>query len=299
MLQRWQASQPWKHQIETPTLLKKSFQDHAFYVVETKTRKEIIIGHPASIRLGLIQVLCKNIAKSIAVIETKNSFQDHKLSIDGKTTCRKWRSKSESFRETNVRYDTPQHTGISHDSDMLTPFKTPKRSELKRSQSLTSFKTLTDRVKRLNSRYMVPVNEVSLVISDPDRVKLVAPVKEQPSTGPPPKGSRFNPIYLKPGSTSIENTKDLQALYPNSFDCIGDMSSEYNIKTDLTVLPVQHGRCKVPIEYKAEIKKELAEMVWPGYHHQTDWTNTMGQLIDLPKEGKWQAKNLFRFQRPK
>ena len=34
--------------------LEKSFQDHSFYVVETKTPKEIIIGHPASIRLGLI-----------------------------------------------------------------------------------------------------------------------------------------------------------------------------------------------------------------------------------------------------
>ena len=32
----------------------KSFQDHSFYVVETKTMKPIIIGHPASIRLGLI-----------------------------------------------------------------------------------------------------------------------------------------------------------------------------------------------------------------------------------------------------
>ena len=31
-----------------------SFQDHLFYVVETKTPKPIIIGHPASIRLGLI-----------------------------------------------------------------------------------------------------------------------------------------------------------------------------------------------------------------------------------------------------
>ena len=30
----------------------------------------------------------------------------------------------------------------------------------------------------------------------------------------------------------------------------------------LTVPPVQHGRRKVPIEYKEEIKKELAEMVW-------------------------------------
>ena len=31
-----------------------SFQDHSFYVVETKTPKPIIVGHPASIRLGLI-----------------------------------------------------------------------------------------------------------------------------------------------------------------------------------------------------------------------------------------------------
>ena len=32
----------------------KSFQDHSFYIVETKTPKPIIVGHPASIRLGLI-----------------------------------------------------------------------------------------------------------------------------------------------------------------------------------------------------------------------------------------------------
>ena len=31
-----------------------SFQDHSFYVVETKMTKPIIVGHPASIRLGLI-----------------------------------------------------------------------------------------------------------------------------------------------------------------------------------------------------------------------------------------------------
>ena len=131
---------------------------------------------------------------------------------------------------------------------------------------------------------MVLVNEASLVISDPDRVKLVAPVKEQPSTGPPPKGSRFNPIYIEPGSTSIENTKDPQALYPNSFDCIGDMSGEYNIRTDLTVLPGQDGRCKVPIEYKAEIEKELAEMVRQGIitkqTEPTPWVN----LLTYPKK---------------
>ena len=104
---------------------------------------------------------------------------------------------------------------------------------------------------------MVPVHEVSQVISDPQTAMMEQPVKDWPLSGPPPKGSRFNPIYVELGSTSIDSTRDLQALFPNSFDCIGDMKSQYDIKTDLTVPPVQHGRWKVPIEYKEEIEKEL------------------------------------------
>ena len=42
------------------------------------------------------------------------------------------------------------------------------------------------------------------------------------------------------------------------------MSGEYDIKTDPSVPPVQHGRRKVPIENKAEIEKELNEMVRQG-----------------------------------
>ena len=48
-----------------------SFQDHSFYVVETRTPKPIIVGHPASIRLGLIKVLCKNVSKSVLAIEKR------------------------------------------------------------------------------------------------------------------------------------------------------------------------------------------------------------------------------------
>ena len=55
-----------------------------------------------------------------------------------------------------------------------------------------------------------------------------------------------------------------QVLFSNSFDCIGDMQGEYDIKTDPTIPPVQHGRWKVPIKYKEEIEKELAEMVQQG-----------------------------------
>ena len=47
-------------------------------------------------------MLCKNVSKSVLAIEkmtensTKNSFQDHRLRIDGKTQVRHQRSKSES-----------------------------------------------------------------------------------------------------------------------------------------------------------------------------------------------------------
>ena len=89
--------------------LKNSFQDHQFFVVETPTQKEIIIGHPASVRLGLIQVLCKNYAKTVCSIET---IQTNNLSqvrhIDGKTRHadrssseprRGRKSKNESFQD--------------------------------------------------------------------------------------------------------------------------------------------------------------------------------------------------------
>ena len=119
-------------------------------------------------------------------------------------------------------------------------------------------------LKTLTPQYMVPIDETSQVISDPKSRKKTQPVTEQLSSSPPPPGSRFNPIYVEPGSASIDSTRDLQALFPNSFDCIGDMQGEYDIKTDPMVPPVQHGRQKVPIEYKEEIEKELAEMVQQG-----------------------------------
>ena len=236
----------------------KSFQDHSFYVVETRTLKPIIIGHPASIRLGLIQVLCKNISKSVLAIEksennTKNSFQDHRLRIDSRTPWRHQRSKSES-----LVHSFQDHLGNHHgdkenghkcpDEDSFKtilqksgksvlsrpstkcakngpksgspkaiksqnlhkkgPFKTIKDGSKNNTsfktigendQKSTSFKTIVNRVKNLNPQYMVPVDEASQVISDPKSKKRAQPVTEQPSSSPPPPGSRFNPIYMEPG----------------------------------------------------------------------------------------------------
>ena len=73
-----------------------------------------------------------------------------------------------------------------------------------------------------------------------------------------------HPGSTQPGSIQLNSTKDLQTLYPNSFDRISNMSGEYDIKIDPSVPPVQHRRCKVPIEYKAEIEKELNDLVHQG-----------------------------------
>ena len=89
---------------------------------------------------------------------------------------------------------------------------------------------------------MVPTDEATQVISDPKSRKKTQQVAEQPSSGPPLPGSQFNPIYVEPGSVTIDSTRDLQALFPNSFDCIRDMKGKYDIKTDPTVPPVQHGQ---------------------------------------------------------
>ena len=63
------------------------------------------------------------------------------------------------------RKETNSFKTMEDASRKLTPFKIPGP------HTLTSFKTLVERVKKLNPKYMVPVNEVSLVISDPQMAK--------------------------------------------------------------------------------------------------------------------------------
>ena len=77
-------------------------------------------------------------------------------------------------------------------------------------------------------------------------------------------GSRKCPIFHKPGSIQVNSVGDLLRLYPNSFDRIGSLKGEYDIKVDPTVPPVQHARRKVPIESKAAIEEAIDYMVSEG-----------------------------------
>ena len=73
--------------------------------------------------------------------------------------------------------------------------------------------------------------------------------------------SKEHPIFYKPGSIKISSVEDLLRLYPNSFDRLGSLEGEYDIKVDPTVPPVQHARRKVPIESKAAIEEAIDYMV--------------------------------------
>ena len=74
-------------------------------------------------------------------------------------------------------------------------------------------------------------------------------------------GSKEHPIFHKPGSIKISSVEDLLRLYPHSFDRLGSLKGEYDIKVDPTVPPVQHVRRKVPIESKAAIEEAIDYMV--------------------------------------
>ena len=74
-------------------------------------------------------------------------------------------------------------------------------------------------------------------------------------------GSREAPIYHEPGTVSCKTIEDLKKLYPNSFDRLGSLKGEYNIRVDPTVKPVTHARRKVPIKSKEAIDKELDYLI--------------------------------------
>ena len=74
-------------------------------------------------------------------------------------------------------------------------------------------------------------------------------------------GSRDAPIYHEPGTVSCKTVEDIKKLYPNSFDRLGSLKGEYNIRVDPTVKPATHARRKVPIESKEAIDRELDYLI--------------------------------------
>ena len=65
---------------------------------------------------------------------------------------------------------------------------------------------------------------------DPQNI-IKAPIPQELS------GSKVHPIFHKPGSMKVSTVEDLLRFYLNSFDRLGPLKGEYDIKVD-TVPPV-------------------------------------------------------------
>ena len=115
-------------------------------------------------------------------------------------------------------------------------------------------------------------------------------LRDQPqeeSAVAPLQASRFNPIYVEPGSIQINSTKDLQTLYPNSFDRISDMSGEYDIKIDPHVYTCTAWEMQGTYQIQSWNWKRI-EWHGPSRNNcKTNRANTMGKLTDVSKETQW------------
>ena len=145
----------------------KSFQDHQFFIVETPQCKEIIVGHPASVILGLIKVMCKNIAKSVTATEAKPNILSHITDIEG-TVPRRWpRSRSEHVSSSGGQ------KGCKFDS-FQDPHSRPLYQNGQRECKVSSFQ---DPISRPSYMDRTPNNDESLVISSHKSAELTQPVE--------------------------------------------------------------------------------------------------------------------------
>ena len=164
-----------------------SFQDHQFYVVQTPRCKEIIVEHPASVRLGLIKVMCKNIAKSATATEAKPNILTQITDIDGRVSRRWPRSRSEHVSSSSG------WKGCKFDS-FQDPCSRPSYQNGQRECKMSSFQDPISRPLRM-------YNEESLVISDDE-------LSEQDLTTEfetPFKTLHINEIHVS-GDKNIEET---------------------------------------------------------------------------------------------
>ena len=91
---------------------------------------------------------------------------------------------------------------------------------------------------------------------------------------------------------AVENTShDFAPLkeFPSVFEGLGCLEDPYTIHVDSTVTPVIHNPRQIPVAFREELKKTLAEMEEKGVikkvDQPTDWVNSL-VIAEKPKTGK-------------
>ena len=127
----------------------------------------------------------------------------------------------------------------------------------------TPFKTIVNRVTNLNPRYMVPVDEVTQVISDPK-----AKETDASSHRTAVQWSTSSRIMIQPHLCGAQDQwpSTVPGIFRHCSPTALTASETWRVSTTSRPTLLCHQSSmedeKVPIKYKEEIKKELAEMVW-------------------------------------
>ena len=144
---------------------------------------------------------------------------------------------------------------------------------------------------------MMKIHTTSTLRAISSATKTHRPIIKAPTPQELP-GSKEHPIFHKPGSIKISSVEDLLRLYPYSFDKLGSLKGEYDIKVDPTVPPVQHARRKVPIESKAAIEEAIDYMVKQDILEPQIEPNTMGIFSNLSSQTYRGCKAMPGCERP-
>ena len=188
------------------------------------------------------------------------------------------REEENQVDNTSVKFQTSQTnngkaTGLGGRQSMLPRrISTPSQSEIKtvsnnRSRSSTS--RITTPSQSENSGFL-PKHQYYQQQDDEDTYYINSEGhlqchqdSDHNQSPHPPGASRVKgaPYFSQTWLNQISSVEDLLRLYPNSFDRLGSLKGEYDIKVDPTVPPVQHARRKVPIESKAAIEEAIDYMV--------------------------------------
>ena len=135
-----------------------------------------------------------------------------------------------------------------------------------------------------------PVNEASWVISDPQMAKMAQPVKDQPLSGSPPKGLRFNHnlcgacfyIHWQRSPSIVPQQLWLHRWYVGR---IWHQDRPYSPSSTIWKMESSH-------QVQGGDWERARRDGTSRNHHETDWAHTMGQLSHIPQEGKWQVDDM-------
>ena len=84
--------------------------------------------------------------------------------------------------------------------------------------------------------------------------------KKQPFQDQSVQPTQKQPFQDHVTTADVQDIAAIKNAFPKSFDRVGNMPGTYTIRTDPSIPPVQHARCKVLNECKEQIEKALQHM---------------------------------------